>query len=79
MVSNACFSQVSSALPGMVGQGRVDAALGCARVAAARMDLGEDGHVDAGPLGFDGGAETGKTSAHYDHVMMDHVCLTLPN
>ena len=43
------------------------------------MDLGEDGHVDAGPLGFDRRAETGKAAAYNDHVMMDHVSLTLPN
>ncbi len=82
----AAFHRVEGVLlPGVVhaarvvGQRRVDAALRGAGVAAGRMDLREDGHVDAGHLGLDGRAQAGQAPAHDDHVMMDHVSLTSPN
>ena len=57
---------------GVVGESRVDAALGGAGVAAAGVDLAEDRHVDAGRLGLDGGAQPGQAAADDDELMMDH-------
>ena len=57
---------------GVVGERRVDAALRGARVAAAGVDLAEDGHVDAGRLGLDGGAQPREPAADDDELVVRH-------
>ena len=52
-----------------VGQGRVDAALRGVRVASDGIDLGEHGHIGAGPGGLQRRAHTGKPRAKHQHIM----------
>ncbi len=56
---------------GVVGQGRVDTALGGAGVAAAGVHLAEHGDVDAGQLGLHGGAQPGQAAADHQHLMAE--------
>ena len=55
---------------GGVPERRVDAALGRAGVAPGRMDLGDDGDVDARVECLDGGAHTGATGADDEDVVL---------
>ncbi len=59
----------------VVGERRVDAALRGAGVAAAGVDLAEDGHVQAGRLGLHGGAEPREPAADHDELMVWHPLL----
>ena len=57
---------------GVVGQSRVDPALGGHRMGAQGMDLGDDGHLEPG-IGGQGGAQTGQTSPHDNDIVADHL------
>jgi hypothetical protein len=50
--------------------------LSLSRVAAARVDLGQDSYVKTCLLSFYRGAKTREASAYDYHVMMDHVQFT---
>ena len=69
-MSKACRSGAVVATLRVVGQRRVDAALGGAGVAARRMHLAQDGDVDAGRPRLDGGAQPGQAAADDDELMM---------
>ena len=47
--------------------------------AVGRLNPDEDGYVDAGPFRFDRSSQTGQAPADDDNIMVDHICLTLPN
>ena len=57
---------------GVVGQGGVDASLRGPRMAARRVDLREDGDVDALALRLDGRPQTGETATDDDELVVDH-------
>ena len=62
-----------------VGEGRVDAALGCVRVAAHRVHFADDCCGGTSSSGRDGRPHPCQTCADYQDIMLEHACLLPPN
>ena len=56
----------------LAAHGRVDAALGGVGVASDRVDLGDDGDIDAFAVALDAGPHAGEARADDQDIMLRH-------